>query len=266
MKKLFPALAVTATAVFSSVLSSCVGQLERQFPWEESTSDTTSVVPAEGTAARNLILLDFTATWCVNCPQMAAAITELPSRGINMIPVSVHYADEMACDASNSLVEGFGVFSFPTAIFNFDADFSTSISSVDVLKALAEQAFAAVPNGCNVEIRANSHEGVINIEVDIDYLTDGSFSVGAAVLEDGIVAPQIGISEECVHDNVLRTFLQEKYTGVPCGAKKAGDSDKLCFSVTLQPEWNIDALKAVVYILSGEKSPAVCNAKVTRIQ
>lgn len=262
MKKVFPVLAAIVAVIFS-ILSSCVGQQERLFPWEEPTSDTTTVVPAKDTAVRNLILLDFTATWCVNCPKMATAITDLSNSGTNIIPVAVHYADEMACEASNSLVERFGVLSFPTAIFNFDTEFRTSISSVDALKALAEQSFAAVANGCNVDIRADSRDDVINIEVAIDYLIDGSYSIGIAVLEDGIIAPQIGRAEEYVHDNVLRTFVQEDYSGVKCGAKKAGDSDNLHFCVPVQPEWNTDAIKAVAYVFFGENSPAVCNAKAT---
>lgn len=268
MKRKFLTSAVTVAAALISLLSSCVGELERQFSWEErSVIDTSSHRPAADTTARNLIVLDFTATWCVNCPNMASAIAELADtdNSVNLIPISVHYADEMACDASDFLVEKYGVSSFPVALFSFNSSLRTSTPSPEILKALAGQSLSGTPEGCSISAEVEVENGVFSIDATVDYSSDGTYSIGAALLEEGIVAPQIGSGEEYVHDNVLRAFLQKDYDGAPLGAKHIGDSDKVKFSFTPQPGWNTDSMKVVVYVIFDGNPSSVCNARTFRL-
>lgn len=245
-------------------LPSCVGQLERQFPWESEDSDTPDIVTSSD-SSRNVIVLDFTATWCVNCPNMASAISELPDSNINVIPISVHYADDMACSASDLLVEEYGISSFPTTIVNFDTNLRTSTSSVEILKSLAEKSLDDTPKGCDLIIDATLENGEIQIATTAVLLIDGNYSIGAALLEDGIVAPQIGSVDNHIHNNVLRAISEDNYLGIPIGKMKAGESDKHIFYFTPLPEWNIDKMKAVVYIIRKSDSPSVCNSQSLKI-
>lgn len=258
MKRHYLKLAIIATVAFTSILHSCVGQLEREFPWEESTDP---VVPEKDTSERHFLVLDFTATWCVNCPKMATAIEELSDSCSRAIPVAVHYADEMACEASDFLVKEFGISSFPTTVFNFDTGLRTSVSSVDILASLAERSLSGVPTDCDISVQVSEDNGTYKIEVAVDYLSAGTYSIGAMVLEDGIKVPQIGGGSEYIHDNVLRAFLQKNYIGDSLGIKQYGDRDSVNFSFTAQPEWNTDELKVVVYIISDRPSHIVSNAR-----
>lgn len=267
MKRAFLTSAVMIAAAFVSVLSSCVGELERQFPWEGAAPDTSSHGPVIGKDARGIVVLDFTATWCVNCPNMANAIEEFAETdsSVNVIPISVHYADEMACSASDFLVGKYSVSSFPAALFSFNSSLRTSTSSTEILKALAGQSLNATPEGCTIEVTVEVENGVFSIEATVEYSSEGIYSIGAALLEDGIVAPQTGSGDGYVHDNVLRTFLQDNYDGEPLGAKHIGDIDKVNFNFTPQPGWNTDSMKVVVYVIFNGDSPSVCNAGTFRI-
>lgn len=262
MKRHYLKLAIIATATFSAILHSCVGQLERNFPWEESG---VSVSPKNDTSVRNFLVLDFTATWCVNCPKMAAAIEELSDSCAGVIPIAVHYADEMACEASDFLVEKFDISSFPTTIFNFDPELRSSVSSVDILASLAERSLAGSSNACKIKAESCSTNGTFDIGVTIDFLAAGTYSIGIAILEDGIVTPQVGSGNGYVHNNVLRAFLQKNYGGDSLGAKQPGDRDGVNFRFTPQPQWNADALKAVVYIISDGSSNIISNALSLRL-
>ena len=251
MKRHYLTLLSAAAITFAFALSSCVGQLERQFPWEESIEP---VVPQKDTSERNFLVLDFTATWCVNCPKMATAIAELSDSCSGVIPIAVHFADEMACEASDYLVDKFSISSFPTAIINFDPELRTSVSSVDILASLAERSLSGLSEDCDITAQVSEDNGTYKIEVTVDYLSAGTYSIGAMVLEDGIKVPQIGGGSEYIHDNVLRAFLQENYSGDPLGTKRPGDKDSVEFCFTPQSQWNADALKVVVYIISDESS------------
>lgn len=258
MKKHYLALPLIAVLTFVCVFHSCVGQLEQEFPWEKPAEPA---VPGKDTSERNFLVLDFTATWCVNCPKMATAIAELSDSCAGVIPIAVHYADEMACEASDYLVEKFSISSFPTALINFDPQLSSSVSSADILSSLAERSLSCVPTDCDISVQVSEDNGTYKIEVTVDYLSAGTYSIGAMVLEDGIKVPQIGGGSEYIHDNVLRAFLQKNYSGDSLGIKQYGDRDSVNFSFTAQPEWNTDELKVVVYIISDRPSHIVSNAR-----
>lgn len=262
MKKHYLALPLIAVLTFVCVFPSCVGQLEQEFPWEKPAEPA---VPGKDTSERNFLVLDFTATWCVNCPKMATAIAELSDSCAGVIPIAVHYADEMGCEASDYLVEKFSISSFPTALINFDPQLSSSVSSADILSSLAERSLAGSPYGCDIMVESGTGDGTFDIGVTVEYLAEGTYSIGVAILEDGIVAPQVGSTGEYVHDNVLRAFLQKNYSGDSLGAKQPGDRDSLNFHFTPQPQWNADALKAVVYIICEGPSPVVSNALALKL-
>lgn len=262
MKRHYLKLAIIAALTFTLILHSCVGQLERKFPWEESGDST---VPEKESSERNFLVLDFTATWCVNCPRMATAIAELSDSRAGVIPIAVHYADEMACEDSDILVKEFDVSSFPTALINFDSELRSSVSSVDILASLAERSLSGSSKGCDISAESSNINGTFDIGVTVDYLAAGTYSIGVAILEDGIVAPQIGSGDEYVHNNVLRAFLQKTYSGDSSGSKQAGDRDSVNFRFTPQPQWNTDSLKAVVYIISKGPSNIISNAASLRL-
>ncbi len=262
MKRHLLILTIIAVTTFASGLSSCVGQLERDFPWEEPTDPS---VPQKDTCRRNFLVIDFTATWCVNCPKMAAAIAELSDSCAGAIPIAVHYADEMACEASDFLVKKFDISSFPTALINLDPGLRSSVSSVDVLSSLSERSLAGSPTGCNITIESGTGDGAIDVGVTVEYLAEGTYSIGVAILEDGIVAPQVGGADQYVHDNVLRAFLQKNCNGDSLGAKQPGDRDSVNFRFNPQPQWNADALKAVVYIICESPSNTVSNAGILKL-
>ncbi|MBR5063788.1 MAG: thioredoxin family protein, partial [Bacteroidales bacterium] len=63
-------------------LAGCVGQ-------KEDPEDEPGTPGEEITRSGAGIVLDFTATWCVNCPRMTTAIEEAGAAG-TFIPICVH--------------------------------------------------------------------------------------------------------------------------------------------------------------------------------
>ena len=199
-------------------LVSCVGQKED--PEEETT-------PGETTPAGNAagIVLDFTATWCVNCPRMTTAIEEAAAER-PLIPICVHFQDEFVNDQGKALISHFGVEAYPSAVVNMFKESLTTTTSKDLIIAKLQTIGAMMASPLLEAKKAD--DGTINVKVTGG--NEGSYTISAAVLEDGLVAPQTGASENYVHNNVFRGFLQENLLGDPLGDLSPGDTAERSFS------------------------------------
>ena len=198
-------------------LVSCVGQKED--PEEDVTPGGTT--PA-GTAAG--IVLDFTATWCVNCPRMTTAIEEAAAER-PLIPICVHFQDEFVNDQGKELISHFGVEAYPSAVVNMFKESLTTTTSKDLIVAKLKTigAMIAVPI-----LKAELVDGTLKVKVTGG--DNGSYTVSAAVLEDGLVAPQTGAGDNYVHNNVFRGFLQENLLGDSLGEFSNGETKELSFN------------------------------------
>lgn len=208
-------------------LVSCVGQKED--PEEEINPGGTT--PVAGSAG---IVLDFTATWCVNCPRMTTAIEEAAAER-PLIPICVHFQDEFVNDQGKELISHFGVEAYPSAVVNMFKESLTTTTSKDLIIAKLKTigAMIAVPI-----LKAELVDGTLRVKVTAG--DAGSYTLSAAVLEDGLVAPQTGAADNYVHNNVFRGFLQENLLGDPLGELSPGDTAERSFnSVTLSENRHI---------------------------
>ena len=198
-------------------LVSCVGQKED--PEDEiNPGETTPVAAGAG------IVLDFTATWCVNCPRMTTAIEEAAAER-PLIPVCVHFQDEFVNDQGKALISHFGVEAYPSAVVNMSKESLTTTTSKDLIVAKLQTigAMIAAP-----KLEAALSDGTLSVKVTAG--DAGSYTVSAALLEDGLVAPQTGAGENYVHNNVFRGFLQENLLGDPLGELSPGEIAERSFS------------------------------------
>lgn len=213
---------------------SCVGQLDDDDPNGGGGSTT----PAEGAG----IVLDFTATWCVNCPRMHQAIEDAQAaRPGKIIPISVHFQDEMMCDDGMALIEHFRVEAYPTAVANMDAKSLTTATSAELLLARLDAAASAL-KPCTVEGRIDA-DGTLTVSVTAQ--ESAGYTLSVALLEDGIVAAQTGASENYVHDNVFRGFLQERVLGEPLGILDAGVPVTRTYTV---PDYGTKPYRVVAFV------------------
>lgn len=188
--------------ILMCALVSCVGQKE----------DPDSQDFSGGGSAGGGIVMDFTATWCVNCPRMTTAVEEASAQDA-FIPICVHFQDDMTCNDGRALVSHFGVQAYPSAVMNMDAStLITATSKELILAKLKASASSKAPCSLDVSFGADG-----KVSVRITARDEGAYTLSVALLEDGIVAPQTGGSESYVHNAVFRGFLQENLLGDSLG-------------------------------------------------
>ena len=222
--------------LFACLAVSCVGQLDDDDPHGGGGGG------AEAEAGAGIVL-DFTATWCNNCPRMHEAVGEaMRERPGKIIPISVHFHDEMECEDGLALNSHFKVKGYPSLVANMAPETLITLSSWNLILAKLDAAVSGL-QPCQLE--AAYAPGDHELSVLITPRDYGTYSISAALLEDGIVAAQTGGSENYVHNNVFRGFLQENLLGDPLGTLAAGHQILTKFPV---PEQAFGSFHIVVFV------------------
>ena len=173
----------------------------------EPLTVTAFVVQEEGKDFfRRSLVLDFTATWCVNCPRMEAAFAAaMEARPGRLVPVSVHFVDAFAVEEGTALVTKFGVSEYPTAVIDMDPSSAFTTTSSELLLSGVDKLLAARPLAGGIRMESGADGSV---KVEITAVEAGEYTINVMLLKDGEIAPQTGGETNHVHNNILRQHLK----------------------------------------------------------
>ncbi len=178
----------------------------------------------KGNFLKRWMIMKFTATWCVNCPNMSETIksvkNEFPGR---VIDVAVHYIDDFQVSSGKKYAEYFNVSAIPVAVVNLDKTTQTSVASATLLANNINKVVDANLPTCGIKIGSAKQDGKLVVDVESTVTGDGKYKLAVAILQDGLVKAQTGAGADYVHNSVLRGMLQQDAMGESLGECKAGD-------------------------------------------
>ena len=197
------------------------------------------------------LLLDFTATWCVNCPRMASAIEEASrQRPGSVFPVSVHFRDALSFADGEALAATYGVQAYPSLVTNLSASSLITATSSELILSKIDATAAQRKGTCSLTLTAESSAaGQYKLIAEAGVSQAGSYRLGALLLEDGIVAPQTGGSDDYVHNDVLRKILSGSVAGEDLGSLSSGASVRKELSFETE---GTGSYRVVAYVTDGE--------------
>ena len=210
----------------------------------EELTVTAFVVAEEGKDFfRRSLVLDFTGTWCVNCPKMEAAIEEaMTARPGRIVPVSVHC---MAVDpmylkpTSDNLVKRFGVKAYPSAVVDLDPESLISTTSSELLLSHIDRLLESRGVSAGIRIESTLDGENLSVTVETKAVQNGEYTLSIILLEDGIVAKQTGADDgdNHVHNNILRQWKD----GDPVSLKE-DETATLSLTATVSGRYRIAAV------------------------
>ena len=181
---------------------------------------------------RRSLVLDFTGTWCVNCPKMEAAIEQtMEARPGRIVPVSVHCmsVDPMYVKPlSDDLVRKFGVKAYPSAVVDLDPESLITAQSPELLQSHIDRLLEARGPAAGIRVESTVNEGGYTLKAEMKAVRDGTYVLAVLVLEDGTVAAQTGGTTDYVHNNILRSWTEGESQNV-----KEGDTASCDFTGTV---------------------------------
>lgn len=258
-------------------LSVTVTSINGKTPTEGTDDDAleTSFACYTTSMPRKMDLVEnMTSVKCTFCPYGHNVLEALTEIRPNIAWVAVHSSgkgpDKFVTDESDD-ISNFQCSGYPSASFNRMYIDDSSINdggslavsigydpqytqmAAQMFDDLLDQLDAEMPSFASVDIATKLDGNNLNIKVSGDAVEDFKQYVGddavvtVYLLEDGLVAPQTGASNNYVHDHVLRDVVTDNVFGDPINWTSATTYQNE-FNVTLDSEWNTANMQVVAFI------------------
>jgi thiol-disulfide isomerase/thioredoxin len=250
-----------------------------------STPKTFNIIPEIVYYKTNVLVEDYTGTWCGWCPRVSQAIKLLKEETNQISIVAVHVGDNMEISQSNTLTNTFGVNSYPHVQLNrtskWDGDQPNNLTVVTNLTASQKKIGIALVSSLNK--KSNGDVG-LNLKVKVQFgfpYTDLKLVV--FVLENGIIADQTNftsyfpnldkytasngnpISKDFVHDNVLRKSLTAVLgDNIESSSSKSGNTFEKDFIYDIPAGYDIMKMEIVAFVVNKDKQ--AINSRMSNIE
>lgn len=212
-----------------------------------------------------MMLIQHTGATCPNCPKMMTslkALSEDEEYNSSYCLVASHsyydgVNDAAYSPAAKTISSLFNSGSYPELTFNL-TNTSTGYEYNDICKEIDNHRKESAHAGISAAVDAAAGEVMANAE--FKFAKDGTYRIGAWLLEDNIFATQHGATENWhhTHNNALRAMYGEKQTeciyGTSVGETKAGSRTGVLFRFKLDKEWNAENCKVILFITEGQES------------
>jgi hypothetical protein len=234
--------------------------------WEDNSVNSAVIEqPISGKFLKNVLIEDYTGTWCQYCPRVLHGIKQVESEQLRAYPVSIHRSVASSPDPYNfpaaPLEQLIGVTGYPTAMLNRKVLWDNEISTTEVKNQIK-------PNA-NLGLALNSTVtgGTLNLNVNIKFLESFSnLKLVVYVLEDGLIYNQVNATSyfngqnpivNFEHNHVLRACLTDLVNGDALTGTNAGATVTKNFTITIPSSVSNGANMSFVAFVLDETGKAI---------
>jgi len=218
--------------------------------------DYSTEAAVSGQFQRNVLIEDYTGTWCGYCPRMAYGIQKVEEQGIRAIPVALHGGSNTEPFLYSGTLP-LNISGYPTGRLNRQSDWDFfSLSDVDRVKKLNG-------NNCPIGIAMNSTitGSLVNLDVKVKFNSDFTgLKLVVYVVEDGLSYTQTNYTSYYgggssipgfIHDNVLRVCYTDIHGDVLNGTTNGATVTKN-FSVNVPSNvQNVANMRFVAFVIDS---------------
>ena len=245
-----------------------------------STPKTFNIIPEIVYYKTNVLVEDYTGTWCGWCPRVSQAIKLLKEETSQISVVAVHVGDNMQISKSSALTNAFSVNSYPHVQLNrnskWDGDQPNNLGAVTGL--------LGSPRKIGLTMESSLNDRTLSLKVKTQFgfpYTDLKLVV--FVLENGIIADQINftsyfpeldrytnsnnqpVSKSFIHDNVLRESLTAVLgDDIESSSTQSGSIYEKSFNYDIPSDFNISKMEVVAIIVDKDKQ--AINSRMSKLE
>ncbi|MFI3332336.1 MAG: Omp28-related outer membrane protein [Rikenellaceae bacterium] len=207
---------------------------------------------------RRNIVMKFTGTWCVNCPAMGTAITDvehsMPNR---IVEISMHCYDELTVSESTQVASDNSFSVLPITFVDMLS--STSTSSASIITSLINNSIDTNPTTAGVKIASEIDGSTLNVTVGVKSNTSNNYKIAVALVVDNYNYAQTGADDPNYKQNkVLRFYLSELY-GDSLGTIAANGEIIRNYTAVLPSEALESESRVVAYVLNEVNGKYIVN-------
>ena len=229
--------------------------------WKDnSVSSEVIEQPISGKFFKNVLIEDYTGTWCQYCPRVLHGIEQVEAEGLNAYPVSIHRTSGSFSDPYNfnalALEQLLDISGYPSAKLNRRTQWSNSSSPTEVKNQIKPNA------DLGIALNSTVSGGTINLDVNIKFVSNFSdLKLVVYVLENGLIYNQVNATSyfngqnpivNFEHDHVLRACLTDLVNGDALIGTNAGAIVTKNFTVPVPSNIaNVSNMSFVAFVIDA---------------
>ena len=227
--------------------------------YDGATSNSMKITASEpvfeSSFQRHVCVMEFTGTWCAQCPEGATTLNYLVSKAYKdkAFALAFHNADDYALPQEQALFKIFKWAGYPAYVTDMR---DCGLLTEGGCGASIEKSLYDVPTYCAaaVECTFDTTSSSASVNARIFSEKTGEYRLAAYIVEDKVVGKQQMSSgemqENYTHRHVVRKMLSADVRGDNMGKIASGKESKKTYTFSVSPDWNLDNLSVAVLAIT----------------
>lgn len=200
------------------------------------------------------LAMDFTATWCGYCPQMAESFkiakSKIPDKieFLNLHPSS----SDLAFTGTTTLVSQFNISGYPTAIVDYRQkvpNYSNNSYTAGLITDAVAVTEGNYPTQTGIAYTSSIANNFLSINLKLYIKKAELYKLLVLLLEDKIIAAQANGGDKYEHNNIARLSITNSMRGDEITPTADNSIWKKKFTATIPTSCNKDNLRILVIVL-----------------
>lgn len=217
---------------------------------------------------KNVCVMEFTGTWCAQCPEGAVTLNYLVSKAYKdqAYALAFHNDDPYSLPAEQDLKKMFGWAGYPAYVVDMREDGVGSLNEGGCGSQI-EKSLYDIPTHCGVSLSCVLEGGKVRADAKVFSELAMEYRMAAYVIEDKIVGEQMQgtgtVQDDYVHRHVVRKMLSADVRGDKLGNLASEEEKAVTFEFTVEEGWNADNLSVAVLAIDEDghvNNMAICAA------
>ena len=219
---------------------------------------------------RNVCVMEFTGTWCAQCPAGATTLNYLIDKQYKdkAYALAFHNNDEYAIPQEQALYGIFKWTGYPAFVVDMDPGKVGLLNEGGCGPAIESSLYDSMTH-CAASVSCSYDEASKKVSVNAKMFSELTldYRIAAYVVEDKVVGKQTQsdgqVRENYSHRHMVRQMLSSHVLGDKLGKVQAEKEAEKTYSFTVAEDWNLENLSVAVLILDDNghvNNMAVCAA------
>lgn len=207
MKKIISIIAISALFFVSCSSSTEEETTNTPIPAAPSPPAPSGPAPSSGKFVKNVLIEDFTGTWCGYCPRVSYAIQNVLNQNITAVPVTVHRSSGTVTDPfhfqpATPLLNQMSITAYPTAMLDRKEKWTNEVTNAIQVKNLT-----GVNAQLGIAITSSIQNNTINMSVNTKFGANMSnLKLVVYVLENDLLYNQVNYTSYYGGASVIQNF------------------------------------------------------------
>ena len=216
-------------------------------------------VVVESRFQRHVCVMEFTGTWCAQCPEGATTLNYLVGKAYKgkAFALAFHNNDEYALPEEEELMKVFNWGGYPAYVTDMDTD-KVGLLNEGGCGATIESSLYDSITHCGAAVECSYDKTLKKVTVEAKMFSELTmdYRIAAYVVEDKVVGEQMQstgqVEKSYTHRHMVRKMLSSNVRGDSLSEVAAETEADKTYTFTVEDDWNVENLTVAVLILDDK--------------